>query len=214
MRLLNIDLVSYAAGVHIQENAVKDLAAGGPPRLILLEHAPVITFGRNGGEENLPFAVSSFKKQGIEIAKSSRGGNITCHYPGQLVAYPIMRVDRLKGGLRSFFHNMEESVIRTLGVFDIKGERIEDRAGVWVNGKKISSVGIAVKHWISSHGLSLNVAGDVSLFEIVAPCGLQGVSATSIHRELDSPGPSMADVKRAFVSAFADVFMLQLENTP
>ena len=213
MTLLDLGLVTYEAAIQVQEQAVAELAAGGPQRIILLEHPPVITFGRNGGEENLPFSDRYCAQHGIHIVKSNRGGNITCHFPGQLVAYPIMRLDRRKGGLRAFFHDMEESVIRTLAVFDLQAGRREGKAGVWISGKKICSTGIAVRHWISSHGLSLNVGRDLSLFTAVTPCGLTGVQATSIHRELDRESPSMAEVKRTFLDAFSNVFGLRISAT-
>lgn len=212
MKLLDLGLVSYTAALQLQRQAMLALADGGDDRLILLEHPPVITFGKNGGEENLPFPAAYFKQQGIGLVKSDRGGNITCHFPGQLVVYPIMKLNSRRGGLKAFFHDMEESVIRTLSRYDLQAGRREGKAGVWVGERKICSTGIAVKRWITSHGLSLNVGRDLSLFEIVTPCGLPGVTATSIQRELDNPVPSMAEVKRHFLHAFVEVFGVRFTN--
>ena len=206
MRVFDLGLIAYDNAGKLQDEASRRVLEVEEETLFLLEHAPVITFGRNGGEENLPFGRDFFEKRGVELVHSSRGGNITCHFPGQLVAYPVMRVDRRPGGLRRFFSDLEESVIRTLACFGLEATRMEGRPGVWVNGRKICSTGIAVKRWITSHGLSLNVFRDVSLFDLVSPCGLPGVQATSLHRELDDDSVAMSEVKEVFVREFLEVF--------
>lgn len=206
MRLVDLGLVPYSEALALQAEEAARVEEGGGGCLFLLEHPPVITFGRNGGEEHLPFGREFFAARGVELVRSSRGGSITCHFPGQLVAYPVMRVDRLPGGLRRFFTGMEESVIRTLERFGLAAERMDGRPGVWVGGRKICSIGIAVKRWITCHGLALNVARDLSLFELVTPCGLPGVSATSLHRELGSESVTMEQVKAALAEEFFGVF--------
>lgn len=207
MHLVDLGLIGYTAALEAQENAVRLARERGEESLFLLEHPPVITFGRNGGEEHLPFSTGFFAERGVDIVRSARGGSITCHFPGQLVAYPVMRVERRPGGLRRFFADMEESVIRTLAVFGLTADRVEGRPGVWVEeNRKICSIGIAVKHWISSHGLAVNIGRNLSLFDMVTPCGLPGVRATSLHRELDSDTPDMDTVKHVFAASFAEVF--------
>ncbi|MDL2290517.1 lipoyl(octanoyl) transferase LipB [Desulfovibrio sp. OttesenSCG-928-F20] len=206
MIVRDLGLIDYEEAVALQEEAADALRRGGQATLFLLEHPPVITFGRNGGEENLPLGRAFFAERGVSLVSSSRGGNITCHFPGQLVAYPILRVDRQPGGLRAFFHNLEEAVISTLAVCGIQAERSKGRPGVWLGNRKICSIGIAVKHWITSHGLALNVAKDLSLFNMVSPCGLSGVSATSIHRELGDESLSMQEVKTLFTNEFLRLF--------
>jgi lipoyl(octanoyl) transferase len=207
MRVIDLGLVSYAAALLTQQEASLRVSAGGEESLFLLEHPPVITFGRNGGKEHLPFHRDFFAERGVDIVQSTRGGSITCHFPGQMVAYPILRVDRRPGGLRRFFFDMEESVIRTLGRFGLDSGRLQGRPGVWVGGRKICSIGIAVKRWITSHGLSLNVAEDLSLFSLIAPCGLPGVQATSLHRELGGAVVGMERVKEVFAEEFCSVFL-------
>ena len=205
MRIFDLGLINYDDATALQAEAADALRQGGEEVLFLLEHPAVISFGRNGGEENLPFGRAWFAERGVQIASSSRGGNITCHFPGQLVVYPVLRVDRLPGGLRGFFHGMEECAIRTLARCGIAASRCEGRPGVWLNERKIASIGIAVKHWISTHGLSLNVGRDLALFELVSPCGLP-VSATSIHRELNDESFGMDAVKDMFVEEFLSLF--------
>ena len=206
MRLLDLGLVPYERAVALQEEAVADVYAGGAGRVFLLEHPPTITFGRNGGQENLPLPEAFFTAQGVTLAHTGRGGNITCHFPGQLVVYPIMRIDKRPGGLKRFFADLEEAVIRTLAAFGITAGRSEGRPGVWIaDNRKICSIGIAVKHWITSHGLALNVGADLSLFNQVTPCGLPGVTATSMALELNRSVP-MPDVKAVFGREFLELF--------
>lgn len=206
MRIVDLGLIAYAEAYAAQLEAARQVQAGGQECLFLLEHPPVITFGRNGGEENLPFDRDFFAARNVEVLRSTRGGNITCHFPGQLVAYPVMRLGRRPGGLRRFFSDMEETVIRVLARFGLTAHTMPGLPGVWVEGRKICSVGIAVKQWISSHGLSLNIARDLSLFDLVTPCGLSGVKATSLHRELGDDSVTMARVKDVFVEEFSAVF--------
>ena len=211
MRILDLGLIAYNDALALQLDAAGRLREGGEECLFLLEHTPTITFGRNGGEEHLPFGRDFFAARGVDIVRSSRGGSITCHFPGQLVAYPVMRVDRRPGGLRGFFTDLEESVIRALARFELTAGRAEGRPGVWIDERKICSIGIAVKHWITCHGLSFNVARDLSLFDMVTPCGLPGVKATSLHRELDGAAPGMAEVKDALAREFCAVFHMETD---
>ncbi len=209
MNIVDLGLIRYTEAVRLQEGAVQRVREGGPGTLFLLEHPPVITFGRNGGEENLPFGRDFFLSRGVELVHSSRGGNITCHFPGQLVAYPIMCIDKRVGGLRRFFADMEECAIQAIASFGLESGRVQGKPGVWIGEhKKIASIGIAVKHWITSHGLALNVARDLSLFELVSPCGLAGVQATSLLRELDRDDITMDDMKCAFTNAFKQIIGL------
>ncbi len=205
MNLLDMGLVPYEPALAMQESAVAEVYAGGRGRAFLLEHPPTITFGRNGGKENLPFPEAYFTAKGVTLSQTGRGGNITCHFPGQLVVYPVMKVDKRPGGLKRFFFDLEEAVIRTLAAFGIQAERSEGRPGVWIGNRKICSIGIAVKRWITSHGLALNVGADLSLFNEVTPCGLPGVTATSMEKELGRP-VAMAEVKAVFAREFLGLF--------
>lgn len=206
MNVVDLGLVGYQMALERQQAAVRAAQEGGPDTLFLLEHHPVITFGRNGGEENLPFDRAFFAARGVEIVRSSRGGNITCHFPGQLVAYPVLRIDGRPGGLRQLFHDLEESVIKTLSVFGLASGRVAGRPGVWVEGRKICSIGIAVERRVTSHGLAVNIFRDLNLFELVTPCGLAGIRATSLHRELNTETISMNAMKGAFATAFCEIF--------
>ncbi len=196
----DLGLIAYAEALKKQEAAAADVIAGGPQRIFLLEHPPVITYGTGGGAEHLHVSQDWLAEQGVELFQTRRGGNVTCHFPGQLVAYPILQLQKRPGGLRQYFYDLEETVIRLLARYDLNAGREEGRAGVWMQQRKICSMGVAVRRWVSYHGLALNVAEDVSLFDAVTLCGLHGAQATSLHVELgragDSRRPAMDDVKK------------------
>lgn len=203
-------LVRYREAQDRQLARHAQVVNGDEDTLFLLEHPPVITIGRSGGLENLHVSEDFLTQQGIDLVKVARGGNITCHFPGQLVGYPIFRVEKRPGGVKRFFHDMEEVVIRTLGVFGIEADRWEGRAGVWTKHGKVCSMGIAVKKWVTYHGLALNVFGDTSLFDMITLCGLTDTKASSMHGELEAMGsaslPSMQEVKDALAKEFRLVF--------
>jgi len=206
--MLTIDLgsLSYAEAEAVQTARLGEVSTGGEDTLYLVEHPPVITLGRNGGIENLHAGRGFLAERGIELAQSSRGGNITCHFPGQLVAYPVFRIERRPGGLRSFFHDLEEVVLRTLHTFGLEASRHEGRPGVWIDNRKICSIGVAVRRWTTYHGLALNVGRDLSLFNLITLCGLPDAEATSLHRELDDDSVTMQEVKDVLTRQFLAIF--------
>ena len=132
MRLINLGLTDYEDALRLQSEAASLVADGGPESLFLLEHPPTITFGKNGGEEHLPLPAEFFENNGVKVIRSSRGGSITCHFPGQLVAYPVLRIDKRPGGLRRFFHATADIVIRTLSAFGPESRRIAGNPGAGV----------------------------------------------------------------------------------
>ncbi|MEW5774772.1 MAG: lipoyl(octanoyl) transferase LipB [Thermodesulfobacteriota bacterium] len=210
MRIVDLGLIPYREAEALQLETVDAVLAGGEETLFLLEHPPVVTLGRQGGLENLHASPEFLAAQGVDLRHISRGGNITCHFPGQLVAYPVFRIERRPGGVRRFFYDLEEAVIRALDRFGVQAARWEGRPGVWAGAGKICSIGVAVRRWVTYHGLALNVGRDLSLFSRITLCGLPDARPTSVHLELDKvPGavpPSMDQVKHALAQAFADVF--------
>ena len=187
MRIVDLGLMPHHQAEELQLAAVAKVQQGAEETLFFVEHPKVITLGRQGGAENLHVGRSYLEAQGIELAQTRRGGNITCHFPGQLVAYPVFHVEKRPGGIRQFFFDMEEAVIRTTAAFGIATARREGFPGVWTGSdtaaRKICSMGIGVKRFVTYHGLALNVGEDVSLFELITLCGIGGAQATSMSRE-------------------------------
>lgn len=206
MLTIDLGMISYSEAEAVQTARLGAVATGAEDTLYLLEHPPVITLGRNGGLENLHVGRDLLADRGIELAQSTRGGNITCHFPGQLVAYPVFRIEKRPGGLRRFFHDVEEVVIRTVACFGLGATRQEGRPGVWIENRKICSIGVAVRRWTTYHGLALNVGRDLSLFDLITLCGLPDAEATSLHRELNDDSITMQEVKDVCAREFLAVF--------
>ena len=202
----DLGLISYNNALDIQLRAVHEVLQGNDERVFLLEHYPVITLGRNHSREGLLVDVRDLHEQGIELVQSSRGGSITCHFPGQLVVYPVVRITKQAGGIRAFFNKLEQAVINLLDKYNIKSARSPKMAGVYTSNGKIASMGIAVKKWVSYHGIALNLGRDLRLFEYINPCGSAHVKMTSIHKELKSEYPDMAELKNNFCQEFSSLF--------
>lgn len=219
MRIVDLGLMPYKEAEALQVATLAEVLAGAEQTLFLVEHPKVITLGRQGGQENLHVGAAHLASQGIELAQTARGGNITCHFPGQLVAYPIFRVEKRKGGIRKFFSDMEEAVIRTTAHFGVATTRREGFPGVWTSAdlasaglaspeagtRKICSMGIGVRRGITYHGLALNVGPDVSLFELITLCGIAGAAPTSLTREAGR-AIAMKEVKDVLASEFRTHF--------
>ena len=151
--------------------------------VLFVEHTPVFTLGRRGGMENLRVAPAFLERTGIPVAHAERGGDVTYHGPGQLVIYPIVDLPRARLKVVTFVEGLEEVMIRTAADFGVRGERSLRNRGVWVEERKLGSVGIAVRRGVSFHGLALNVNVDLTPFQWIHPCGLQEVRMTSLARE-------------------------------
>jgi len=175
--------VPYNKGLLIQSElyeTVLDSRNEQPGGLILLEHTPVITNGRFGDNGNYALPVDEIKKQGVEVVSTDRGGDVTYHGPGQLVAYPILNLRKLKIGVKVYIHKIEQLLINLLRDYEIKSDRREGYPGVWVGDGKIASIGVAVKKGITLHGSALNINTDLSYFSLIVPCGIPQVAITSM----------------------------------
>lgn len=206
MHAFDLGCIAYQNAFEIQQKAQSFVLQGGDDILLLLEHPPTVTMGKNSGQENLPPNLDALWGAAVDVVHSTRGGNITCHFPGQLVAYPVINLKKRQGGVRAYVHDVEETAIRTVRHFGIEARRNPGFPGVWVHGCKIASLGIAVHRYVTMHGLAMNVDRDLSLFNIITPCGLAGVAATSVQREQSGAPAVMPDVKRRFLAAFCEVF--------
>jgi lipoyl(octanoyl) transferase len=180
----NLGVVPYAEALALQER-LRDARQAQviPDVLLLLEHPPVYTRGRRSTAEELPLGEAFYNSQGIEIVDVDRGGRVTYHAPGQLVGYPIVQID---GQILGFLRTMEAVIVAALadeGILARGADAAERPTGVWVGQRKIASIGIHIARRVSTHGFAVNVDNDLTPFEWIVPCGLQGVQITSLSRE-------------------------------
>lgn len=199
--------VDYAAADRLQRETREALKRGeGPERLLLLEHPPVFTLGRNAGSGDLLWSAEELRTRGIDVHESDRGGQVTYHGPGQLVGYPILDLNPDRRDLRRYVCDLQISLVETLAAFGIAAEGgVGERIGVWTSGRKIASIGIHLSRWITTHGFALNVAPDLGHFSGIVACGMPGVEMTSITRETGR-SPALETVAERYVAEFADVF--------
>ncbi|MBC7425540.1 MAG: lipoyl(octanoyl) transferase LipB [Bacteroidia bacterium] len=180
--------------------------------LIFCEHNHVYTLGKNGVPDNLLANPAFLDKIGAEVYETQRGGDITYHGPGQLIAYPIFDLQQMNLGVKEYVWKVEECIIQTLANYDIEGERIEGRIGIWVGKdtdeeRKIAAIGIKCSRYVTMHGLALNVNTDLSYFDYIVPCGIIGKSVTSMKKELGRE-IDISDVKNDLRSKFKTIFEL------
>ena len=173
-----------------------------PDVLLLLEHDPVFTMGRNGRLENMLLSLESLREKGIPCITTERGGDITYHGPGQLVGYPVLRVPGRGKKVKSLVDRLEDVLIDTLDRFDIRGRRNPGNPGVWVGQAKIGSIGIAIRRGVSFHGFSLNVCTDLTPFSWIHTCGHKNLQVTSL-KELGDGNVSVGRVKQTVAALFA-----------
>jgi len=213
-----LGLVPYAEALARQRALAEDRIAGrlASDVLLLLEHPPVVTLGRGTRASSLPVAPELLQRRGIEVHEIERGGDVTYHGPGQLVGYPIFDLAAHRKDLHWFLRQVEQALILALAHFNIPGERNAGYTGVWTGGRKIASIGIHVRQWVTWHGFALNVTTDLTPFDLIVPCGIPGVVMTSVAAELArAEGRTrvgavddelMAPVQEAVISAFSEVF--------
>ena len=172
--------------------------------LLFVEHPAVYTLGRGGKATNV------LAPQEVPVYRTSRGGDVTFHGPGQLVAYPIIDLrSKLRKDVHRYVRNLEQSVISTLADFGIDTVRRPPHTGIWIDDRKIAAIGVAVRRCVTYHGLALNVNTDLSYFQRIVPCGLVWAQVTSMAKELKAE-QDMKSVKERFISRFAEIFGYQL----
>jgi lipoate-protein ligase B len=215
-RLLVADLgiLPYAEALELQRAVARARISGaiGDDLLLLVEHPPVITLGRGTKAGNLLAGPALLAARGVELFEVDRGGDVTFHGPGQLVGYPIIDLKQHRQDLHWYLRQVEEALIRGLEPFGIAGERSAGFTGVWTGGRKLASIGVHARDWVTWHGFALNVTTDLSYFDLVVPCGIAEVTMSSVARELGVAGEPAAllgqRVKETVVAGFAEVFGL------
>ncbi len=203
--------VRYGDGVALQERLREELRAGrGSEALLLLEHPHVYTLGRSARRSELLAAGEWLAARGVEVHECDRGGRVTYHGPGQLVGYPILDLTRHRQDLHWYLRSLEEVLIRTLATYGTAAGRSPGYTGVWVENRKIASIGVHVTRWITFHGFALNVTTDLSDFDLIVPCGIQRVEMTSIEKET-GVAHGVAEVGGAIARYFGEVFGLTMK---
>ncbi len=197
LEIRDLELISYAEAYKIQMKTVNEVIGGERNTLLLCEHPAVLTLGRMAAEQNILVSLEELSKRKVELIKIDRGGEVTLHNPGQLVVYPILNLNEYGRDLKAYLHQLEQVAIDLLGDFDILARRIEGQRGVWAGNRKIASIGIGVKKWVSYHGIAINVCNDLNLYSIIRPCGLD-VQMASIEG-LKASKINMTDVKNRFM---------------
>jgi len=207
LRVCHLGTVGYAYALQLQERLRARRQAGElPDTLLLLEHPPVYTRGRRAGAEELPLGADFYSARGIEIHDTDRGGRLTYHGPGQLVGYPIMAV----ADVHRYLRTMEHAIIAALAQVGIRARSRHregsDYTGVWVEQRKIASIGVHLSRGVSTHGFAVNVENDLEPFSWVVPCGLADVSMTSLAAETEAASEGIACFRKRMAHAFCDAF--------
>jgi lipoate-protein ligase B len=179
--------------------------------LILLEHPRVITLGRGASDSNVITPTRLLQERGVQIHEIERGGDVTYHGPGQLVGYPILDLRLYKQDLHWYLRQLEQAIIGALEDFDIPGSRVPGYTGVWVENRKIASIGVHVTRWVTFHGFALNVTTDLSDFDLIVPCGIQAVEMTSIEKETGRHF-ALSEVVDRVAASFASVFGVAMKR--
>ena len=213
--VIRLGRMGYEEALEYQREVAKQRITGAIPQdvLLLVEHPPVVTLGRSSKQKNLISSPEFLASRGVELFEVERGGDVTFHGPGQLVGYPVFDLKRHKQDLHWYLRSVEEGLIRTLSEYGIPGERSSGYTGVWTKGRKIASIGVHARDWVTWHGFALNVTTDLSYFDLIVPCGIVGVEMTSIARETGL-SPDLESVASVAASQFAAVFDLQLVEHP
>ena len=206
---IDLGLLSWQEALQAQL-AYAQRAQQGERFLLFVEHPPVLTLGRNANPNNLKLSEAELATRGIAVHRCERGGDVTAHLPGQVVMYPIMRLTN-PFGVRAYITTLEHTILAVLNQYGITARVRSGLPGVWVAAAKIAFIGIRIKNRITQHGLALNVNNELSLFDLIVPCGLTNITVTSmrqlLHQEL--PLSTIKDKLRAcFVQALAEA------NTP
>jgi lipoyl(octanoyl) transferase len=198
--------VPYARGLELQAERVAERQAGRiPDQLLLLEHDPVFTLGRNARSENVLHPAEALRARGFEVFETGRGGDVTYHGPGQIVGYPILDLAPDRRDVHRYVRDLEEVMMRTCAGYGLAACRVPGLTGTWLGEQKIGAIGVRIARWVTSHGFAFNVSNDLRPFELIVPCGIRGRGVTSLERALGRPVP-LAEATDRLAESFAAVF--------
>ena len=211
-KVVDLGLMEYEKAYEVQlEYFEKRLNDEIPDTILLVEHPPVITLGKAGDVGHLLLSEEELKEKGVEFHRTTRGGDITYHGPGQLVGYPIFNLALHGKKVSQTVRKYEDALIRALSEFGIEAGILEGFPGVWIGNKKIAALGLAIRKWITFHGFALNVNNDLTPFSYIVPCGLEGKGVISM-KEVLGHEVDMDLVKGTVVEKFGEVFNIKFEE--
>jgi lipoate-protein ligase B len=207
--IFDLGLTDYEECYVLQKELVAKRRSGQiGDSLIIAEHNEVFTIGRTGDEENVLVPGDILTSSGLKVLRVDRGGDITFHGPGQLIAYPIIDLKFAGKDLHSYLRDLEDVAMRFLNDYSVHGERIDKKTGVWVQDKKIASVGVGASNWVTFHGLSVNVNCDLEFFSMINPCGMPDIEITSLER-IKGQKIDLDEAKRRILAHLKEVFSLK-----
>jgi len=229
-RVIQLGRLGYADAWDLQQRLVAARKAGTAPNLLLLcEHPHVLTLGRNGRIEHLRVPGAALAEMGVEFHHANRGGDLTYHGPGQIVGYPILRLNEIRRDVVWYVRRLEEVMIRTTAAFGVAAFRVPGRTGVWdrpagsaadapmpapgpePENEKLGAIGVHISRWVTSHGFAYNVCTDLSYFDLIVPCGIAGCRATSLEKLLRRP-VATAEVLPLIAGEFGRAFGLEMRT--
>ena len=207
-KIIDLGLVNFDKAYSAQKEALLSVKAQRDNEFIIFaEHRPVFTIGRRGKKENILASEKEIHSREIDIVNTDRGGDITFHGPGQIVAYPILDLASRSKDMHKFLRDLEKVIILTLSDYHIDSFRVDERTGCWTDKGKIASIGVAASGWVTYHGLALNANVDLSYFDMIYPCGFNNIKMTSMQDILNNE-VDMDKLKNRLIHYFKDVFNL------
>ena len=211
MLFCRLGTIDYAEAHRLQKDLqAKRISGEIDDTVLLLEHPPVLTMGRSAKEQHVLAAPDVLAARGISVHEVGRGGDVTYHGPGQLVAYPIIDLKPDRRDVRKYMWSLEETMIRTCADFGLAATRVEGLNGAWIGDRKVGAVGVRISRWVTMHGLALNANSDLTHFDLIVPCGIQDKTVTSLSAELGRT-VFAADVIDPLARHLADLFDTTVE---
>ena len=205
--------IRYQDGLALQAELVAERQAGRiGDTLLLLEHEPVFTLGRNARRDNVLLPEEELRARGFDVFEVGRGGDVTYHGPGQVVGYPILDLSPDRRDVHRYVRDLEEVMIRVCADFGIAAARVPGLTGTWVGDAKIGAIGVRIARWVTSHGFALNVSNDLAPFALIVPCGIRERGVTSLERQLGRP-VAVPEVLPRLIGHFAAVFAISPSGT-
>jgi lipoyl(octanoyl) transferase len=224
LTVVDLGTLAYGEALELQRALASARISGqvADDVLLLVEHPPVVTLGRGTKPGHLVASASQLQARGVELFEVERGGDVTFHGPGQLVGYPVIDLKNHRRDLHWYLRQVEEALIQAMATFGLPGVRNAGFTGVWTRGvnapegglrlRKIASIGVHARDWVTWHGFALNVTTDLSYFDLIVPCGISDVTMTTVERELGAAFPGSRAIADAVVGSFGTVFSLPVER--